>query len=469
MAHSQRSTSDYDKISGLVFRQWDVQAPNNHHEVEWYREQTPGPEDRSPGKGVTGPRSLVQMTTRVVAQNFSHLETEHLDDLPSHLIYRIGEYIEKTQETLSFHAWKLYIKYILNGDLARPQPPFRLLKHAFQITQPTEPLVHYTNPLSSTSLDFIAHLTLTGTVSFNTHEILSLAQLKNLGVLEIIQPADPSSAATFPRVTDSIVREWASQPDPFPILRIMRIWGNDFTTAKSLRYMSKFPALVLYDVSGRSKDWKNVEKTSDWEPRGDIWSDVLDRSIRRYLSILRAGDIYHTWDKGLDHRKLIIRRMLAIFLRESLPAVDLAQLDRNRDQGMRVEASQGLTSFDVWGFLLYSLLGRVIANQDLLPEGLPDRIVDIFGTILPPRPYASLGLGTGYSFSGNGRSEMAYSLNCNFETQSTFVRSDFYRKTADEQSVSEQTPETSSGRGYTTTATNPNRPLKRPKWVNDLF
>lgn len=126
--------------------------------------------------------------------------------------------------------------------------------------------------MTSASFDFIAHLTISRGATFQVTELLRLSSMQNLGVLEIIQPSDAEEAADFPRVSDRVVRAWSETPDPFPSLRVLRIWGNDFTTSKSLEYVTNFPALAVYDVAGRDEDWDldSINHT-EWSYDEDVW------------------------------------------------------------------------------------------------------------------------------------------------------------------------------------------------------
>ncbi|KAI1485500.1 coenzyme A transferase [Biscogniauxia mediterranea] len=319
--------------------------------------------------------------------------------------FRVAEDL-KPMLHLSFQAWKLCAKYVLNDGPATRTWPLKLFKHALEIAQPMEPLAQYINPLLSPSFEFIVHLTLTGCTSFGTHEVLSLSQLKNLGVLEIMQPVDDTNAATFPRITDSVIREWASQPNPFPVLRIMRIWGDDFTTEKSLRYISKFPALVLYDVAGRRRDWKDVDQTLGWERQRKVWSSSLLRTIRRYLDFLGAGEIYDAWDG--DNQKTFVRTLVDTARSRNLAVPKSIQSNQQSGPYMTAEAGQHpenetYATFDLWGFILYSYLGRAIADKDLLAQRIciPHQAPEVHGLTLPPRPFASLGIGIDSRFSAN--------------------------------------------------------------------
>jgi hypothetical protein len=169
--------------------------------------------------------------------------------------------------------------------------PAKLRKYEEEKTEPVDPLESYIRPMTSASFDFIVHLTIAGGVSFGVNELLSLTDLRNLGVLQIIQPCSISKADTFPRVSDRVLRAWSQldAPGAFPVLRVLRIYGNDFTTSESLKYVAKFPALVLYDVAGRSEDWRrrDTKENLDWDIRkhGMDGSVLEEQYIEPFASI----------------------------------------------------------------------------------------------------------------------------------------------------------------------------------------
>ncbi|KAI1498440.1 hypothetical protein F5X99DRAFT_393548 [Biscogniauxia marginata] len=464
-------TNSYDESSGQAFRQWIVKRPNNNREGEWHRRHSNLPAQNNPGKRVKGPRALVEMTIKVVAENFSFLEAEHLNHLPARLVYRIWEYMGKTQESLSFQSWKLCTKYILSDDPTTQTLPLKLFKYAIAIDQPFEPLVQYMSPLMSPSFDFIVHLTLTDCASFSTHEILSLPQLNNLGVLEIIQPVDEEHAVMFPRITDSVIREWASQPNPFPVLRVMKIWGDDFTTVKSLRYLSKFPALILYDVAGRRDDWKDLDQTSGWDIQRPTWSSSLFRTLQHYLNFLGAGATYDDW---VEDQQSIVRNLVDMAGNKDQPVTKCGQIDQQSNQHMATEAKRysinDATSFDLWGFILYSHIGKAANDQDLLALGLdmPDQAFVAGRLTLPLRPFVSLVLGLSSHTSTHKQSGHNYKLDCNFERQYTFIRSSYGSGAPENRPL--QTPNMgNNSKRNRLSATSTNGRLKRQKWGNELF
>lgn len=149
-----------------------------------------------------------------------------------------------------------------------------------------EELSSYTQPLTSLTFDFITHLVIAGGCEFSTNELLCLTSIKNLGVLELIQPAD-EVCAVFSQVNDRLIRGWTEMEDPFPLLRILRIWGDHGITQKSLRLVSKFPALAMYDILGSREDWPSPGEQAHvhgWELAQPV--SGLEDSLLRYLMLL---------------------------------------------------------------------------------------------------------------------------------------------------------------------------------------
>lgn len=119
---------------------------------------------------------------------------------------------------------------------------------------------------------------------FSTHEMLCLADVKNLGVLELIQPID-DGASVFPQISDRLIRGWTEKDDPFPLLRMLKIWANQSTTQESLQWVSKFPSLALYDVVGAKEDWQSpvdVAQAEGWE-LADVRARLEDSLLRSLM------------------------------------------------------------------------------------------------------------------------------------------------------------------------------------------
>lgn len=115
------------------------------------------------------------------------------------------------------------------------------------------PLSVYLKPLQSDSFAFISHLKIAGTCLAGSAELMQLPVLvKNLGVLEILEPSD--STLPFPQLSDRLVKGWSLHEDPFPKLKVLRIHTHDALSLQCLQYVTKFPALAMFEILIASMD-----------------------------------------------------------------------------------------------------------------------------------------------------------------------------------------------------------------------
>lgn len=342
---------------------------------------------------------------------------------------------------MSFHAWKIFQRFLAESPHPQSQrTPFEIRLHQREIEEPTAPLNEYIKPLISPKFEFIAHLILAGGVRLSASELSRiLPQLMNLGVLEIIQPQDPVMESMFPRITDSVVRGWSQIPGVFPCLRVLRIWGEDFTTIHSIKDVTKFPALTVYDIAGRSKDiyyrrhknlhWKKSSvpkwmqyqgwaseaghkpKThpTEWMFSTKCWSS--DRSSgRRPVSM-----VFEALNAEAD-RALVVDNNGPGWLHTAVRNTDThVQFVPEQEVEKRVswlvsyyktDETAMLSCFSDWGYILYSEIGKIRGEADLRAQGLSaDRRAVLshhrpnswhsgpFRHIVASRPFATLSLG----------------------------------------------------------------------------
>ncbi|KAI0150829.1 hypothetical protein GGR57DRAFT_184414 [Xylariaceae sp. FL1272] len=239
--------------------------------------------------GRLGPSTLAEQCIRVAANNLNDLDAQCLDGLPAHLLGEIWQFVANHKKALSFKAWKLFASIMSRDRDTAKCMSYSLTRWFSSIPGDlTAPLSEYLSPLASDTFEFLTHLTIAGRVNVETHDLLQLGQLRNLAVLEFIEPLLNHDVPTeFPRVSDSIVREWARQTDPFPLLRILRVWGCHFTTTRSLQYLDAFPSLVVYDVAGKKNDWRDRDNYSAyWICRTNKVSRQIIKHLAKYAKQL---------------------------------------------------------------------------------------------------------------------------------------------------------------------------------------
>ncbi|CAH0027840.1 unnamed protein product [Clonostachys rhizophaga] len=404
---SRQGIRKFDPDSGLVYQECVIPRVSiSRDELDWSRKRpTPAVKPR----GTRGPRSLVDTVIEVVANHIGDVTDRHLEVLPPRLVSRIWRFLEA--RGLCLHAWKIFSKALLPQDEERTLSLYRYRHH---ICQPRVELKRYIEPLTSPSVDFITHLAISGGQSFTTSEMLWLTDIRNLGVLEIIRPAD-ELGADFPDVSDRLIRGWTERPDPFPLLRVLRIFGDESTTQKSLHWVSKFPSLVLYDVIGAREDWPTHEQEAidqGWES-ARLGNMALDDSLLRYLTLFSHVDerqakglrelarsvdadlLSLCADSGCEVKFVPDRQApeLIDYLTDSAKIVgSLPSWERN-GAATATRACHGAI-FEAWAFWLYSIIGQLSNDRDLEKQGTSPGLQAVAGPfVLPSKPFASLFLG----------------------------------------------------------------------------
>lgn len=337
---------------------------------------------------------------------------------------------------MCLHAWKLFSKSLLTDEDEKTLGLYRCRQH---ICKPSLALHFYTQPLTSPSVDFIAHLVISGGCEFTTNEMLCLAEMRNLGVLEFLQPAD-DMGSVFPEVTDRLVRGWTEMKDPFPLLRVLRIWGDQSTTQQSFQWVSKFPALALYDVMGSREDWKRPHESAlehGWELAEP--ASRLEDSLLRYLMLLtpegamglqRHKEMARSIDSDLvglcsDSRSAVkfVERGQAPELLDYLSDTAKVQTPSwDMDAAARDSRSCRGVAFEAWAFWLYAFIGQLHQDRDMEALGERPGSQAVAGPfILPSKPMACLSLG--HSARGGLSSKPSYVSRGLFATKRyTFTR-----------------------------------------------
>ncbi|RWA12558.1 hypothetical protein EKO27_g2571 [Xylaria grammica] len=343
-------------------------------------------------------------------------------------------------------------------------------------------------------------LTITGQVHGGTHELLQLVQLKNLAVLEFIDLSQESRGdgeCAIPQVSDSIVREWSQTPDPFPLLRVLRIWGNGHTTRRSLNYIHAFPCLVLYDIAGEKRDWTGLDEESLWISKKKTWNSSAAQTILRQLCLLDPGGTYGkewlTQFLGLAGDEIDIPRIRLLLSRGYRSEQAVIELDfgpdgqeidlatfcvRLNDYNSLMSRRKATAEFpdrgNFWGFLMYCFIGKLLSDRDLRAQGLEigegSRDPNAFDP--PPRPMINVVLGE--RFAKFLQFDTWLPVDCflpnselKFETQLTFVRRDHREESQGASGSAIVESQTAKRPLDTSTATH--MPLKKRQDVSSLL
>ncbi|WYZ34331.1 hypothetical protein EsH8_I_000607 [Colletotrichum jinshuiense] len=399
----------FDESTGQIYKEVVAPRPPDAYQNgrDWSRRTGRPPRSGRGGQGRKGPRSLADMAMHLVAENIGDVTEQHLarEDLPRRYLWRIWRLLEN--RGVCFQAWKVFSKFLLAEDDEKSLGLYRYRQH---ICQPSENLRHYLKPLESPAFDFVAHLNITGFCSFGENELLALTRLKNLAILEIIQPAD-ELRTIFPKVDDRLVRSWSEMDDPFPLLRILRLWGDESVTKHSLQYISKFPSLVLYDVNASRSDWRegvDAALSEGWEmaeplhgPQDSLlWYLMLFDSVEESKPRQLQG-LARNIDEGLMNFCQSSNQPIQFVSTQDTPYF----LDHLSDAakknlsmyvdvpGYEAQTCKGFP-FETWAFWLYSFIGQLTKDEDMKRAGLAtEHKVVSDQLVLPSKPLACLQLG----------------------------------------------------------------------------
>ncbi|GFP55074.1 hypothetical protein TASIC1_0004069900 [Trichoderma asperellum] len=460
--------NNYDPSTGQVFREWTIQRRLNVSSDRGWSRRRPYPIFKP--RGARGPRSLLDMAINVIADNIGDVSEELLGSLPIQLVWRIWRFLEA--RGVCFHAWKLFSTVLLREDDEKSLGLYRFRQH---ICRPK----------------FITHLVLSGGCQFSSHELFCLTDMKNLGILELIQPAD-ELGDVFPAVNDRVVRGWTESENPFPLLRILRIWGDQTVTQKSLRWVAKFPSLALYDVTGARDDW-----ASPFDDAAEAGWEVTDVSGRQEGTLLRNlmllvpdTHIIKTQDSiksvEADLVTLCSDSQCAIKFvpdREAPPLLNYLTDTGKKympswdpDAASRQAGACHGVAFEAWAFWLYSFLGQLSSDIDIASQGHSVDQQAVAGPfVLPSRPMACLFLG--HSGRGGITSKPAYVSRGLFSTKRyTFTRPmDASRYTTDAsqdqlQKEQEQEPEPKArSASITSIQSKSSRKMRKRKQLHDML
>lgn len=378
------TSTRYDRTTGQVFRQWDVPMPETMQQLWhcvprlniWRDTNGEPPRER-------GPASLVDICIRVVTQHCDDMDEVHLRGLPISLVGRIWEYV-KREENISVQMWKLLALRITEDEEAAKRCIYPDIRRHAVLVHKTQPLGAYIKPLLSDAL--LTHLTITGAIRCDAPEILQLVQLKNLAILEFLDLEEEGAPW---RLTDQILREWSISPDPFPHLKILRVWGINQTTKRSLRYLNAFPSLVIYDVAGDYGDWRVSTARFGWEVIQNTWEKEF-----LYKTLLKQTEVLSEFGRVADFSKAVSdipsKQIHGVWSRTSSYSSPI------------LTQSQRYYSGNPWGFLLYCYLGGEALDEGDDFDLFFPKYVHAWGSnygfrsrAIPPRPMLNLILGDG--------------------------------------------------------------------------
>jgi len=155
------------------------------------------------------------------------------------------------------------------------------------IDRPDMTLANYITPVTSPSMHWITHLTLSNITCSRTC-LIQISKLLNVGVLTI------GAGVKAPDIglDDSIVRAWAlsaARADAFGMLRVLNCRSQMHMTSTVFGYLSRFPALAIFNVE--------VSKIGPWDKDLALeagWEYSTGKKLADWL--VKEGATRRDWD-----------------------------------------------------------------------------------------------------------------------------------------------------------------------------
>ncbi|KAG9230424.1 hypothetical protein BJ875DRAFT_472267 [Amylocarpus encephaloides] len=374
-------------------------------------------------RGLNGARSLQDIAVDCILNNISDCTLEGISCLPISLVRRIWHAVNR-RCTFSLDTWMIFSKILHDCEGST----LGLWRYRQVIQQPLSQLLVYTNPLTSSSYDFITSLSIT--TFFSLPDLVKLSQITNLGALEIINNSGPKALTPIP-VSDRLIRAWhfaALNEGSFSVLRILKLWNHEDVTSKSLAYLNSFPILALFDVRGCAFDLSSKIEAKRFGWKATVETNVLglleaacverammmQESLGIEIKSVRKASARQLWD-GSKTRKIPRSRVASFLTRpqalvpgrplieEEAYACMHKRLDKMKKQDKRwnlmdsqiFSNSRALESWDFATYTSFVKLGELRNDTDLARAGVDigDHAILVDNEIVNSVPMVSLRLG----------------------------------------------------------------------------
>ncbi|KAK4157681.1 hypothetical protein C8A00DRAFT_11477 [Chaetomidium leptoderma] len=207
------------------------------------------------GKGTNGPRSLVAMCLRKLADNFDAAPESSIRCFPEKLQLALWKEL-----TMSLHAWDTLSSCLLSASISRASRaitenktqqdtvtgPVGIYRYCEEIIDPPRELSVYTAPLRALE-GCLVYLCIDNVARFETYELFALATLPQLAVLELAEDWE----STANGIGDWLPRGWSELGDgAFTGLRVLKITSERHTVSERwLQKVLEFPRLEIFDIT----------------------------------------------------------------------------------------------------------------------------------------------------------------------------------------------------------------------------
>lgn len=213
---------------------------------------------------------------------------------------------------MNLDTWKKISKRILS-EKRDTVTELGLRRYRQEIESPGPELSFYTGPVTSTSFDFLTSLTITAW--YPIHDLVNLADVVNLGILQIYETEESIIKRGLEMlVPDRLLRAWAElavEKGAFSVLRVLKfhVLEGGLTDA-SLRHFNSFPALGLIfpGPHGISNSVAVKAKEVGWRALCDSKTSLIGTQFSNTINVVNPRDDNYSYDprnKQIWHRPFI--------------------------------------------------------------------------------------------------------------------------------------------------------------------
>lgn len=176
-----------------------------------------------------------------------------------------------------------------------------LRRYRQEIESPGPELSLYTGPLTSNSFDFLTSLTITAW--YPIRNLVNLADIVNLGILQIYETEESVLEHKLEKlVPDRLLRAWAGlavEKGAFSVLRVLKFHVLEGgLTDGSLRHFNSFPALGLIypGPHGMSESVSITAKVQGWQALSDSRTYLIGSQFSNTINVMDPLDDNHSGD-----------------------------------------------------------------------------------------------------------------------------------------------------------------------------
>lgn len=204
---------------------------------------------------------------------------------------------------MNLDTWKKISKRLLSEKNGTAKD-LGLRRYRQEIESPGPELSFYTGPVTSTSFDFLTSLTITAW--YSTRDLVNLADVVNLGILQIYETEESMLEHKLEKlVPDRLLRAWAGlavEKGAFSVLRVLKFHVLEGgLTDGSLRHFNSFPALgLIYPGPHGMSEFASVKAEElGWQALSDS-SHLSGSQFSDTINVLDPEDDDHCNDPGDD-------------------------------------------------------------------------------------------------------------------------------------------------------------------------